>query len=84
MLEYRPGLAGIPAARSKISYLDGQKGVLEYRGILVKDLAEKSTFLETAYLLLFEDLPTSEQLQKFTNDLIEHRKIKYRITDLIK
>ena len=84
MIDYRPGLAGIPAARSKISFLDGQRGVLEYRGILVKDLAEKSTFLETAYLLLFEDLPTPEQLQHFTKDLIEHRKIKYRITDLIK
>ena len=84
MVDYHPGLAGVPAARSKISYLDGQRGLLEYRGILVKDLAEKSNFLETAYLLLFEDLPTQEQLDQFTNDLIEHRKIKYRITDLIK
>jgi len=84
MIDYYPGLAGIPAARSKISYLDGQRGILEYRGILVQDLAEKSNFLETAYLLLFEDLPTLEQLNQFTNDLIEHRKIKYRITDLIK
>ena len=57
MPEYIPGLAGIPAARSKISYLDGQKGILEYRGIRIEILAEKSRFVETAYLLLFGKLP---------------------------
>jgi citrate synthase len=84
MVEYYPGLAGVPAARSKISYLDGQRGVLEYRGIRVQELSEKSSFLETAYLLLFGNLPTKTQLEHFTIDLIQHRRIKYRITDLIK
>jgi len=84
MPEYIPGLAGIPAARSKISYLDGQKGILEYRGISIDLLAEKSHFVETAYLLLFEKLPTRPALEKFSRDLIAHRKIKYRITDLMK
>ena len=50
--EYKPGLEGIPAAQSSISYVDGQKGILEYRGIRIEELAEKSTFLETAYLLI--------------------------------
>jgi citrate synthase len=84
MVEFSPGLAGVPAARSKISYLDGQKGVLEYRGIRIETLAEKSTFLETAYLLLFDRLPRRSELQKFTADIALHRRIKYRITDLMK
>ncbi|HEX9757444.1 MAG TPA: citrate synthase [Nitrospiria bacterium] len=84
MVEYNPGLAGVPAARSKISYLDGQRGVLEYRGFRVQDLAEKSSFLETAYLLLFGNLPTKTQYEQFVTDLIQHRRIKYRIIDLVK
>jgi citrate synthase len=84
MPEYIPGLAGIPAARSKISDLDGQKGILEYRGIRIDILAKKSNFVETAYLLLFGKLPTQPALEKFSRDLTAHRKIKYRITDLMK
>jgi len=84
MPEYIPGLAGIPAARSKISSLDGQKGLLEYRGIRIDILAKKSHFVETAYLLLFGKLPAQTALERFTQDLIAHRKIKYRITDLMK
>ncbi|MGV2388985.1 MAG UNVERIFIED_CONTAM: hypothetical protein LVR29_14070 [Microcystis novacekii LVE1205-3] len=55
--EYRPGLEGIPAAQSSISFVDGQKGILEYRGIRIEELAEKSTFLETAYLLIWGFCP---------------------------
>lgn len=84
MIDYSPGLAGVPATRSKISYLDGTKGVLEYRGIRLETLAERSNFIETAYLLLFGNLPTPTQLEKFDKDLRVHRRIKYRITDLIK
>jgi 2-methylcitrate synthase len=84
MPDYIPGLAGIPAARSKISYLDGHKGLLEYRGIRIDILAEKSQFVETAYLLLFGKLPAQTALEKFSQDLVDHRKIKYRITDLMK
>ena len=51
--EYKPGLEGIPAAQSSISHVDGQKGILEYRGIRIEELAERSTFLETAYLLIW-------------------------------
>jgi 2-methylcitrate synthase len=84
MLDYSPGLAGIPAAKSKISDLDGQKGILEYRGYRIEVLAEKSDFIETAYLLLFGRLPVAAQLHRFSNDLRSHRRIKYRIRDLIK
>ncbi len=84
MGEYSPGLAGVPAARSKVSYLDGTKGLLAYRGIQIETLAEKSHFIETAYLLLFGNLPTAAQLKQFDHDLRIHRRIKYRIVDLIK
>jgi len=81
---YSPGLAGVPAARSKISYLDGHKGLLEYRGVRIEALAQHSTFVETAYLLVFGELPTPAALAKFNADLIAHRQIKFRITDLMK
>jgi citrate synthase len=83
-VEYSPGLAGVPAARSKVSYLDGQKGLLAYRGVPIDVLAKQSTFIETAYLLVFGDLPARSMLDRFNADLIAHRQIKFRITDLMK
>jgi len=82
--EYKPGLEGIPAAQSSISYVDGQKGILEYRGIRIEELAEKSTFLETAYLLIWGELPTKEELKAFEYEVLFHRRIKYRIRDMMK
>lgn len=82
--EYKPGLEGIPAAQSSISYVDGQKGILEYRGIRIEELASKSTFLETAYLLIWGELPTQEELAAFKNEIRYHRRIKYRIRDMMK
>ena len=82
--EYKPGLEGIPAAQSSISYVDGQKGILEYRGIRIEELAEKSTFLETAYLLIWGELPTQEELKEFEHEVLFHRRIKYRIRDMMK
>src|SRR5437867_9999080 len=79
-----PGLAGVPTARSKISDVDGQAGILEYRGSRIEDLAANSTFLETSYLLLFNRLPNGTALDAFTADVMSHRRIKFRITDLIK
>ncbi|AFZ14343.1 citrate synthase [Crinalium epipsammum PCC 9333] len=82
--EYKPGLEGIPAAQSSISYVDGQKGILEYRGIRIEELAQQSTFLETAYLLIWGILPTREELKQFEDDIRYHRRIKYRIRDMMK
>ncbi len=81
---YSPGLAGIPVAESAISYVDGQRGHLEYRGIDIEELAEKSSFEETAYLLLFGDLPNRQQLEDFDSQLRHHRRIKFRIRDIMK
>jgi citrate synthase len=82
--EYKPGLEGIPAAESSVSFVDGQKGILEYRGIRIEELAAKSTFLETAYLLIWNELPTKEELEKFEHEVRFHRRIKYRIRDMMK
>lgn len=82
--EFKPGLEGIPAAESSISYVDGQKGILEYRGIRIEELAQKSTFLETAYLLIWGKLPNKEELIEFEHEVRFHRRIKYRIRDMMK
>src|SRR3989442_5644274 len=82
--DFMPGLAGVPAARSRISDVDGQGGVLEYRGIRIEELAWKSTFLETAFLLLFSHLPARLELERFSADITRHRRIKFKIVDLIK
>ncbi|OKH40194.1 citrate synthase [[Phormidium ambiguum] IAM M-71] len=82
--EYRPGLEGIPAAESAISHVDGHKGILEYRGIKIEELAEKSNFLETTYLLIWGKLPTKPELEDFEHEIRYHRRIKYRIVDMMK
>jgi citrate synthase len=82
--DYVPGLENIPAARSSISYVDGQKGLLEYRGIDIEELAEKSTFVEVSYLLIWGKLPTKEELEAFETEVRYHRRIKYHIRDMMK
>ncbi len=82
--DFMPGLAGVPAAKSAISDVDGGRGILEYRGIRIEDLCAKSSFVETAYLLLFGRLPTKPELAQFAADITHHRRIKYRIVELIK
>jgi citrate synthase len=82
--EYRPGLENIPATQSSISYVDGQRGILEYRGIRIEELAEKSTFLETAYLLIWGELPTQAELDAFKEEIQYHRRVKFRIRDMMK
>lgn len=82
--EYIPGLSNIPAAQSSISYVDGQRGILEYRGISIQELAQKSTFLETAYLLIWGHLPSQAELEAFERDIRYHRRLKYRIRDMMK
>jgi len=84
LCEFKPGLEGIPAAESSISCVDGQLGILEYRGIRIEELAEKSTFLETSYLLIWGKLPTQQELDDFEHEVRYHRRIKYRIRDMMK
>ncbi len=83
-LEYRPGLADVPVAESAVSFIDGKRARLEYRGVAVETLARESCFEETAWLLLKGDLPTQKQLADFDVSLRHHRRLKYKIVDLIK
>ncbi|MEN9520156.1 MAG: hypothetical protein RLZZ381_2744 [Cyanobacteriota bacterium] len=82
--EYKPGLEDIPVTKSSISYVDGQQGILEYRGIAIEELAKRSSFLETAYLLIWGELPSAKQLQDFQTHILFHRRVKYRIRDMMK
>jgi citrate synthase len=82
--EYISGLGNVPVAQSSISHVDGQTGLLEYRGIPVQELAAKSTFLETAFLLIWGHLPSEEELTAFEHDVRHHRRLKYRIRDIMK
>lgn len=64
-----PGFKNTGATKSAITFLDGEKGVLKYRGYKIEELAEKSTFLEVAYLLIYGELPTQAVLEKFRSDI---------------
>ncbi len=84
MIEYIPGLEKVPAAESSISFIDGEKGVLEYRGIRIEDLAAHSTFEETAYLLLNGKLPTDQELTEFSQRLARARTLSKDLQAVVK
>ena len=83
-IPFIPGLDGIPAARSSVCFIDGEQGVLEYRGYPIETLAERSTFEETSYMLLWDKLPSKMELEKFTRDLSTNRDVRFRLIDLLK
>jgi len=66
------GFANTAATRSAITFLDGEAGILRYRGYPIEELAERSTFLETAYLLIYGELPTGQQLAEWTTSIKRH------------
>jgi citrate synthase len=72
LITYDPGFANTGSCLSSISFLDGEKGILRYRGIPVEQLAEHSRFVETAYLLINGELPTREELDRFSSFLNDH------------
>ncbi len=78
------GLEGIVAANSKICYIDGDKGVLAYRGIDIHELADHSNFEETCYLLWFGSLPTRRELRELHDRLAEERKLDASIINLLR
>ncbi len=83
MLSYDPAYLNTAACRSAISYIDGDRGILRYRGYPIEELAERSTFLETAYLLLFGDLPKPAELDQWVNDITHHTIIHENIKKFI-
>ena len=72
---YDPAFLSTAACSSSITYLDGEKGILRYRGYPIEQLAEKSTFLEVAYLLLNGELPTTQELEAWKFDVTHHTMI---------
>ena len=64
-----PGFKNTGSCRSSITFLDGEKGVLRYRGYSIEDLAENASFLEVAFLLIYGQLPNESELNKFLNDI---------------
>ncbi len=81
---YSPGLVGIIATESSVSNINGGKGILSYRGYSIEELAKKSTFEETSYLLLFGELPTKDQLQDFTNKVTQFRALPDELITILK
>lgn len=84
MSEYLPGLEGVPATQSNISDLDGQRGILTYRGYRIEDLANMSCFEETALLLLDGRLPTADELEEFDRQIRANRPVKFFIREIMK
>ncbi|QEY32868.1 citrate synthase [Synechococcus sp. RSCCF101] len=81
---FRPGLEGVPATQSAICDIDGLRGCLSYRGYPLEDLAAHSSFLETTYLLIWGELPTPDQLRHFEHEVQMHRRVSFRVRDMMK
>jgi citrate synthase len=80
---YDPGFVNTASCRSAVTYIDGDAGVLEYRGYPIEQLAEHSTFLEVSYLLLHGELPTADELASWTHDVTHHTFVHENLKQLI-
>ena len=78
-----PGYKNSGACKSAITFLDGEEGILRYRGYAIEDLAEKAGFLEVSYLLIFGELPTAEQLEKFETDIRKYTLVNEEMKNII-
>jgi citrate synthase len=83
LMTYDPAFQNTASCRSSITFIDGDKGILLYRGYPIEQLAERSTFLETAYLILFGELPTRPGLEKWTRDITLHTMLHENIKKLM-
>src|SRR5215472_167060 len=83
LMTYDPALMNTASTKSAITFIDGDKGILEYRGYPVEGLAERSNFLEVAYLILFGELPNAERLAAWTYDITHHTFVHENIKTLM-
>ncbi|MFW5904624.1 MAG: citrate/2-methylcitrate synthase, partial [bacterium] len=83
MMSYDPGFTNTASTRSTITEIDGSRGILRYRGYPIEQLAERSSFLEVAYLLLRGELPSQDELSEFTHDVTFHTYIHENIRKLL-
>ena len=78
-----PGYKNSGSCKSEITFLDGEEGILRYRGYSIEDLADKADFLEVSYLLIFGELPTAAQLEKFENDIRKYTLVNEEMKNII-
>jgi citrate synthase len=83
LMTYDPAFTNTASCKSAITFIDGDKGILEYRGYPIEELAEKSTFLEVAWLLLKGELPTAAELKEFTNHVTMHTYLHENVKKLM-
>ena len=83
-ISYDEGYGNTGSCQSEITYIDGEVGILRYRGIPIEQLADKSSFLESSYMLLYGDLPTQFELDKFTTRVREGTAVSPRMCDVLK
>ncbi|MCI0396342.1 MAG: citrate synthase [Chloroflexi bacterium] len=82
LMSYDPAFKNSASTKSTITYIDGDKGILHYRGYPIEQLAEKCTYLEVAYLIMYGELPTQEQLSKWENEITYHTLLHENIKQL--
>jgi citrate synthase len=78
-----PGYKNSGSCKSEITYLDGEEGILRYRGHAIEDLADKANFLEVSYLLIFGDLPTKQELEKFETNIRKYTLVNEEMKNII-
>jgi citrate synthase len=83
LMGYDPASTNTASAKSKVTFIDGEKGILRYRGYPIEQLAEKSTYLEVAYLIFFGELPTQTQFAEWVHDITLHTYLHENIKDLM-
>ena len=83
IVSYDPGFMNTASCQSRITYIDGDKGILRYRGYPIEQIAEQSTYLETAYLILYGELPSQSQLEDWTRHVTIHSIVHENIRKLI-
>ena len=82
-ITYDPGYKNSGVCKSEITFLDGEEGILRYRGYSIEDLADKADFLEVSYLLIFGELPTFAQLQQFETDIRKYTLVNEEMKNII-
>ncbi|MCK9250533.1 MAG: citrate synthase [Solirubrobacteraceae bacterium] len=83
LMTYDPAYTNTASCRSSITYIDGDRGILEYRGYPIEQLAEQASFLEVAYLLIFGELPTQEQLDEWTHAITTHTFVHENVKNFV-
>ncbi|MBT6161589.1 MAG: citrate synthase [Flavobacteriaceae bacterium] len=84
LITYDPGYKNTGSCESSITFLDGEKGILRYRGYAIEDLCENSSFIEVAYLLIYGDLPSEEELNKFSKEITEESIVDEDLKTILK